>query len=86
MPISVSIPAGVKTIDQIIVQDTCDFPQGHCFGSDGGTGIPLKDKVLKGRGGDQEVWKLSADKSQILAKQQYFKCQYCQKYVYSGEI
>lgn len=64
----------------------CTHPAGHCFGSDGGTGIPENLKVAPGRGGEFEVWKLSATKLSILAKYRVEKCQYCLKYYVSEEI
>lgn len=41
----------------------CTHPAGHCFGSDGGSGIPENLKVPTGRGGEFRVQKLSADKT-----------------------
>ena len=60
----------------------CTHPAGHCFGSDGGSGIPANLKVAKGRGGDFEIWKLNAQKNKVLTKQVFGRCQYCLKYNY----
>ena len=60
----------------------CTHPAGHCFGSDGGSGIPENLKVAPGRGGEQEVWKLNAQKTKILTMAIYEKCQYCGKLNY----
>ena len=80
-PLTVNLPPDVLDTKNMIIQDNCDFPQGHCYGSDGGTGIPDKDKVATGRGGNVEAWTLSADSKTILEKASYLKCQFCQKYV-----
>lgn len=63
----------------------CTHPAGHCFGSDGGSGIPKELKVEKGRGGEFEVNKLSQDKNNILKKYNSERCQYCLKYFITGE-
>ena len=81
-----TVPGGILTKDTITVQDTCDFPQGHCFGSDGGTGIPNNTKVPEGRGGTYEVWTLNAQRTKVTVKEYYSKCQYCEKYYYAGNI
>ena len=82
----VVVPSNVKTIDQITIQEVCDFSQGHCYGSDGGSGVPYDIKVATGRGGDQEVWTVSLDGKQIEKMELYLRCQFCQKYVYSETI
>lgn len=64
----------------------CTSPAGHCFASDGGTGIPENLKVVKGRGGDFEVWRLSQNKQSILNKYQVSRCQYCMRYLVNGEL
>ena len=79
------IPLDIKLIQDIIIQEECDFSQGHCFGSDGGSGIPDNLKVPIGRGGNQEVWTLNLQQTKILAQQYYSRCQYCLKYYYAGE-
>ena len=84
MPIA--IPQDILDSSKIIKQDTCDFPQGHCFGSDGGSGIPKNLQVFKDRGGTFETWTLDAAKIQVLAKQYFSRCQYCLKYVYAGDV
>ena len=78
---ALAIPIDIKTKDQI-TEGECDFSQGHCFGSDGGSGIPPDRKVAKGRGGEQEVWTLDKLKEKIEKKEIYERCQYCQKYNY----
>ena len=63
--------------------DNCDFPQGHCFGNDGGTGVKVSDRVARNRGGIHEVWTIDATGNIILAKELYVRCQFCQKFVYA---
>ena len=58
----------------------CTSPAGHCFGSDGGTGIPVDLKVLPGRGGTFEAYQLNEIKTAIIKKYKVERCQYCQKY------
>lgn len=77
----VLIPIGI--LDASLLDTSgCTHPAGHCFGSDGGSGIPNNLKVAEGRGGEQEAWRLNASKTQILSRDVYAKCQYCQKYTY----
>ena len=87
MPILV--PLDIKTIDQItVITDegtSCNPGYSHCFGLDGGSGIPQNMKVAEGRGGNQEIWTLSANKNKIDKKEVYSRCQFCQKYIYAGE-
>lgn len=64
----------------------CTHPAGHCYGSDGGSGIPKELKVTKDRGGDFEVWELSTDKETVKTKEVYNRCQYCLKYAYKETI
>ena len=86
------IPINVETIDKVTLTEgdeevsNCTVPYGHCFGSDGGSGIPKDLKVAEGRGGDQEVWTLNAAKTQILIKATYSRCQYCLKVKYVQDI
>ena len=86
MPILV--PTDILTIDKItLVEDflqpsNCTSLGGHCYGSDGGSGIPKDQKVAEGRGGEQEVWTLSADKLSIDKQEIYARCQYCLKLSY----
>ena len=76
---AIKIPEG--TVDKKdVVFGVCTHPAGHCYGSDGGSGIPANLKVLPGQGGSKEVWELSTNKSAILSKAVYNKCQYCCKY------
>lgn len=79
------IPLDIKTIDQIDTSE-CTHPAGHCFGNDGGSGIPNNQKVSEGQGGEQEVWVLDAAKTKIIKKEMYLRCQYCQKYTYEKDI
>lgn len=60
----------------------CNSPAGHCFGSDGGSGIPANLKVAEGRGGEFEVWQLDSNKEVVEKKEIYERCQYCLKYNY----
>lgn len=88
MPIT--IPQNIldfdSIIDQIATDDNCTHPAGHCFGSDGGTGIPNSLKVAKGRGGEFEIWQLNKQKTTILRKLRTERCQYCLKYYIFNEI
>ena len=61
----------------------CTHPAGHCFGSDGGSGIPANLKVAEGQGGTFRVQQLSADKTKLEEDSYYEKCQYCGKYNFS---
>src|SRR3990167_3643412 len=84
------VPSDIKTIDKIVLCDNgdvsnCTHPAGHCFGSDGGSGIPDNLKVAPGRGGEQEVWTLSTDKTKVDKKEIYNRCQYCQKLHYAKD-
>jgi len=84
------IPTDIETIDKITLVESdgvsnCTAPQGHCFGSDGGSGIPENMKVAPGREGEQEVWTLSPNRNKIDKKEVYNRCQYCLKYSYSYE-
>ena len=63
----------------------CTHPAGHCYGSDGGSGIPENLKVEKGRGGEFEVATLSLDKEIIEKTEIYERCQYCLKFNYSRD-
>lgn len=78
---AILVPTDIKTIDQINTGE-CTHPAGHCYGSDGGSGILENLKVALGRGGEQEVWTLSANKNKIEKKEVYERCQYCLKYQY----
>lgn len=87
MPIT--IPLDIKEIKDITIIDPegntpCLSGYSHCFGSDGGSGIPQNMKVAEGRGGEQEIWTLSANKNKIDKKEIYSKCQFCGKYIYAG--
>lgn len=94
MVLSINMPIALTSnvldydsIKDLLATDTnCTSPAGHCFGSDGGTGIPKQLKVKEGLGGNKEVWTLDAAKTIIQSKQIYSKCQYCGKYLYAGEI
>lgn len=82
----VDVPPHVRLVGDITTQRQCDEPQGHCFGADGGSGVPQHRRVVSGRGGSQEVWTLSQDGERITKKEVYLRCQFCQKYVFSKEI
>ena len=89
MPIA--IPLDIKEIKDIALVESdgisnCTSPAGHCFGSDGGSGIPSNLKVASNRGGEQEVWTLSASGNKIEKKEIYERCQYCLKYNYNRDI
>ena len=60
----------------------CTSPAGHCYGSDGGSGIPENLKVAEGRGGEVEVWQLDSKKEVVEKIEIYNKCQYCGKLDY----
>lgn len=86
MPLEfISIPTDAIDKENIIEGD-CTHPAGHCFGSDGGSGIPEELKVPTDRGGEKEVWTLSINKKQVLKKEIYSICQYCLKYTFKEEI
>ena len=68
--------------DKIDTTENCTHPAGHCYGSDGGHGIPEHLKVEPGRGGEFRVQKLSTDKQAIIEDAYYNRCQYCLKYAY----
>lgn len=70
----------------IVDGDTCSSPQGHCFGSDGGSGIPENLKVALGRGGTHEIVETGADKTEIIGRYDYLRCQFCMKYKFSEEV
>ena len=75
------VPQDIKTKDKIDTGE-CIHPAGHCYGSDGGSGIPDNLKVATGRGGEQEVWTLDTKGETIEKKEIYERCQYCLKLSY----
>ena len=84
---AVIVPVDIKELKDIRViypegNEPCLAGYSHCFGSDGGSGIPQNMKVAPGRGGDQEVWTLSTNKNKIDKKEIYSRCQFCLKYLY----
>ena len=82
------LPEEILDLDTIKADFTdinCTHPAGHCYGSDGGSGIPENLKVPEGQGGNKEVWELNITKTKIITKAIYSKCQYCGKYIYAGE-
>ena len=88
--VKIIIPQDILDYDTITLCDdgsvsNCTHPAGHCFGLDGGSGIPENLKVAPGRGGSFEVWRLNAQKTQIISQATYIRCQYCQKYNYENE-
>ena len=80
------LPKDIEDKENIIIlkdeNDSCLVGYSHCFGNDGGSGIPQSMKVAKGRGGEVEVWQLDGTKEKIEKKEIYNRCQYCQKYAY----
>ena len=64
----------------------CTHPAGHCFGSDGGSGIPSNLKVAPGRGETIEVWRLDKNKTKIQSKWMAERCQYCLRLYVNQEI
>ena len=58
----------------------CTHPAGHCYGNDGGHGIPEHLKVAPGRGGEFLVVETASDKVTVLDESYYNRCQYCQKF------
>lgn len=58
----------------------CTSIQGHCYGSEGGTGVPEGLRVREGRGGEYRVQKLSTDRERLEEDAYYVRCQYCLKY------
>lgn len=71
------------TLDKSTIDTgACTHPAGHCFGSDGGSGIPQNLKVAEGKGGEFQVATLSSDKESIEKLEIYSRCQFCQKYTY----
>lgn len=80
----ISLP--IDVIDKVTIDtSTCTHPAGHCYGSDGGSGIPANLQVVAGRGGQKQVWTLSADKTKVEKKEVYNQCQYCLKYSYERD-
>ncbi len=67
-----------KTIDT----SECTHPAGHCFGDDGGSGVPEQLKVGTGRGGEARVVDLAEDGQSFKEDAYYNRCQYCLKYTY----
>ncbi len=90
MPLN--IPIGIKLISQITVIDPganpsdCLRQPGHCFGSDGGSGVSNDLKVTPGQGGEQEVWTLDPLGLKVTKKELYHMCQYCQKGLYIQDV
>lgn len=78
------IPINILDKDNLVEGD-CTHPAGHCYGSDGGSGIPENLKVPEGQGGSKEVWELDSKKEAIINKAIYSTCQYCGKFTYAGE-
>ena len=80
MPL-IKIPKDVLDKETIVIGE-CTHPAGHCYGSDGGSGIPENLKVAPGRGGEVEVWALDNLKEKVEKQEIYEKCQYCLKLNY----
>lgn len=87
MPIKIDKGKDIEEIKNsfIIDDEPCSHPAGHCYGSDGGSGIPDNLKVEKGRGGEVESWQLDSKKEVVEKKEIYSKCQYCGKHIYAGK-
>ena len=77
----ITIPSDIKEIKDLDFSE-CTHPAGHCFGSDGGTGIPENLKVPIGRGGEIRAWELDSKREAILQDNWYLICQYCLKAVF----
>ena len=75
------IPKDILDKDTIDTSE-CTHPAGHCFGNDGGSGIPQNMKVQEGRGGEFRVQKLSVDKEKLEEDAYYNRCQYCGHYTF----
>lgn len=75
--VAIQLPKDVVDVATLDLGD-CTSSAGHCYGSDGGTGV--KVKVAQGNGGEVQAWTLSQDKSQVIDKYFYSRCQYCLKY------
>lgn len=73
-----------KIEENLALDGNCTNPAGHCYGNDGGSGMPEHLKVAPGRGGKVEAWQLDANKTKVLEKINYNKCQFCGKYIYAG--
>lgn len=84
MPLPTDVVDYENVKGAIIVGGDCTHPAGHCYGSDGGSGIPENLKVIPGQGGEQEVWKIDSKTQTVGAKEVYLKCQYCQKLLFVG--
>jgi len=72
-------------IDMVAWDGNCTHPAGHCYGSDGGSGIPENLKVPPGRGGEFEVWQLNKQKTDVLRRLITLRCQYCERYYLSHD-
>lgn len=80
----ITLPKDVLDKETIIVGE-CTHPAGHCYGSDGGSGIPENLKVAEGQGGEVEVWQLDSKKETVEKMEIYNKCQYCGKLSYAQD-
>lgn len=88
---ALALPSDVLDFEGLQLTDNgdvsnCTHPAGHCFGSDGGSGIPQNLKVAPGRGGSKEVWTLNSQKTKVLKKEIYERCQYCLRYHFSRNV
>lgn len=84
---AITLAANIIDLEDIRTQVglDCTHPAGHCFGSDGGSGISRNLRVAPGRGGTKEVWELDQTRTQLLSKAFYHQCQYCLTYFYADE-
>ena len=71
---SIILASNILDKDNIIIQDQCDLPQGHCYGIDNNIG------------GDKEVWTLNPTKTKVLTKEMYMQCKHCGKYIFEKTI
>lgn len=78
------LPIDVVDIETLDLGD-CTHPAGHCYGSDGGSGIAKELQVAPGRGGIVKAWLLDQTKTVVLQKAIYAQCQYCLKATFVEE-
>lgn len=81
---AITLPLNTISLSSIATKlandKNCTHPAGHCFASDGGTGIPSNLKVAVNRGKVGEVWELDSKQDEVIKKTNYIQCQYCLKY------
>jgi hypothetical protein len=80
------LPAELPCVS-FVVPTIGTITPGHCYASEGGSGLPQRVKVVPlGRGGVFEVWELTVNKQDVLRKMLMLRCQYCQKYLSHGDL